>query len=310
MHEFEPEATRYIKLGAGGAWAREAIASGTIPFGYPMVPHDLCAAGDWDSVREALISNGWKLGSATSGAREIREFYTLSAHCLWITFADGHLWWAFAEPDVEYLGDPGDEAPSRQRKVIGQWRSTALDGTPLTLRTLSSALTRTAGYRMTICSIEREDYLLRRIRAKPDPLHEEARDLQARMGEIAAQLVRDLDWRDFEILVDLVLTRAGWRRQSALGNGEVDIDLLLDHPTTGELAWVQIKTGTSQGELEDYLARFEADGSCDRFFYICHGEGQLSLPAARSKLHLWQADDVARRAIEAGLLDWLIARHA
>jgi hypothetical protein len=111
-------------------------------------------------------------------------------------------------------------------------------------------------------------------------------------------------------LVDLILTRAGWRRQSALGEGEVDVDLLLDHPTTGELAWVQIKTGTSQAELEDYLRRFEADGSCQRFFYICHGNERMSLPEARPHLHLWQADDVAARAIEAGLLDWLIARHA
>src|SRR3546814_13991831 len=87
-------------------------------------------------------------------------------------------------------------------------------------------------------------------------------------------MVRDLDWRDFEVLVDLILTRAGWRRISALGEGEVDIDLMLDHPTTGETAWVQVKTGTSQAELEDYLQRFIADGSCTRFFYICHSRSE------------------------------------
>src|SRR3546814_19918241 len=105
-------------------------------------------------------------------------------------------------------------------------------------------------------------------------------------------MVRDLDWRDFEVRVDLILTRAGWRRISALGEGEVDIDLMLDHPTTGETAWVQIKTGTSQAELEDYLQRFIADGSCTRFFYICHtAKGTLSLPDPQPQLNLWRSEE-------------------
>src|SRR3546814_16957822 len=116
-------------------------------------------------------------------------------------------------------------------------------------------------------------------------------------------MVRDLDWRDFEVRVDLILTRAGWRRISALGEGEVDIDLMLDHPTTGETAWVQVKTGTSQAELEDYLQRFIADGSCTRFFYICHSsKSTLSLPDTQPQHHLWQVHEVACRATEAGLL--------
>ena len=310
MTEFNPGEVRYIKLGPGGAWAREAIASGTLPFGYRQIGHTNCAAGDWNAVREDLIATGWKKGSASRALSELRDFHELGPDCLWITFADGHLWWGFAGGEVEYLGDQGDDRPARQRRMIGGWHNAALDGTPLTLRTLSSALTRTAGYRMTICKVEREDYLLRRIRGDADPLHEEARAIQTRLGAIATRLVRDLDWRDFEILIDLILTRAGWRRQSAVGDGEVDIDLLLDHPTTGELAWVQIKTGTSQAELEDYLQRFEADGSCQRFFYVCHGGKGVSLPDPMPNHHLWQAEDVAAQAIEAGLLDWLLARHA
>src|SRR3546814_20692798 len=120
-------------------------------------------------------------------------------------------------------------------------------------------------------------------------------------------MVRDLDWRDFEVLVDLILTRAGWRRISALGEGEVDIDLMLDHPTTGETAWVQIKTGPSQAEVEDYLQRFVADGRCTRFFYIRPtAKGTLILTDPHSQLHLWQWDAMACQAIESGLSGWLI----
>jgi hypothetical protein len=308
--EFAPKAVRYIKLGPGGAWARSAIAHAVLPFGYRDISHEACVAGNGDAVRTELIEAGWKGGGVTRALSEIREFYEQSDECLWITFANGHLWWGFADEEVEYLGKGNGEDPTRQRYIINGWCNTDYDGKPLTLRSLSSALTRTAGYRMTICKVEREDYLLRRICARPDPLIEEAQSIQVQLGNIATQLVTTLDWRDFEILTDLILTRAGWRRLSAVGDGEVDVDLLLEHPTTGETAWVQIKTGSSQSELDDYVARFMADGSCHRFFYICHGGEGLEFKTEEPGMHLWRAEDVAAQAIEAGLLDWLMQRHA
>jgi hypothetical protein len=42
---------------------------------------------------------------------------------------------------------------------------------------------------------------------------------------------------------------------------------------------VQVKSRTSQAELNDYLDRFRRDGSCNRFFFVCHSAaGALSLP--------------------------------
>ena len=43
---FEPGAVRYIKLGENGKWAATAIEQGIIPFGYPLVDHQACLAGD------------------------------------------------------------------------------------------------------------------------------------------------------------------------------------------------------------------------------------------------------------------------
>ncbi len=45
-----PTTVRYIKLGAGGSFARSSLDSGELQLGYHEVPHDLCAAGDWDGV--------------------------------------------------------------------------------------------------------------------------------------------------------------------------------------------------------------------------------------------------------------------
>jgi hypothetical protein len=305
---FEPKAVRYIKLGRGGMWAAEAIEVGIIPFGYPDIDHAPCADGDWQTVRARLIESGRTPAGASHGVRELRDFYELDGDTLWVTVADGHLWWTFAEGPVVLVEDRRPDGPGRLRRTRDGWRRESLNGEPLTTRSLSSALTRTANYRMTICAVDREDYLLRRIRGEEDPLHAEAKALRARMRELGLRMIRQLHWEEFETLVDLIFAHSGWRRSSVLGRNQPDVDLILDQPATGETAWVQVKSGTDQAELDDYHERFRRDGSCDRFFFVCHSpKGALRLPDERH-LHLWYGEALSGTAIDAGLFDWLMDR--
>lgn len=304
----DPLAVRYIKLGKGGRWASEAIAEGIVPFGFRQIAHEPCNQGDWAEAARQLAAAGRSPSGVTQGLRELRAFYEQDEHCLWITFADGHLWWAFAHSEVVVMANPQEDGPRRYRRTVDGWHRTGLTGEPLAVRSLSSSLTRVAGYRMTICTIEREEYLLRRIRGEEEPLLTEARQLRSALEDVAGRMIAALDWRDFEIMVELIFTRGGWQRQSALGDGEVDIDLLLDQPTTGETAWVQVKSSAGQAVLDDYLARFHRDGSAQRFYFVCHSpKGTLTLPPERN-LHLWTGRELARSALASGLLDWLIER--
>ncbi|MBV9843095.1 MAG: hypothetical protein JOY99_16445 [Sphingomonadaceae bacterium] len=303
-----PSAVRYIKLGQNGRWAPHAFETGTLPFGFTQVDHNLCAAADWADVRAALVADGRSPSGASQGVRELRDFYELDDSALWITFADGHLWWAFAAPDVAPLPNGGDGAPRRSRKTLDGWHHHALDGEPLTIRSLSSALTRVASFRMTLCKVEREAYLLRRLRGEPEPLHAEATAARTSLQVVARQMIGMLDWRDFEILVDLIFARGGWQRSSAVGDGEVDVDLVLESPVTRETAWAQVKSRANQAVLDDYLERFRCDGSCQHFFFAVHESAtSLTLPPERG-LHLWQGDALAAAALRAGLFDWLIQR--
>ncbi len=60
--------------------------------------------------------------------------------------------------------------------------------------------------------------------------------------------------------------------------------------------------------LDDYIERFRRDGSCERFYFVCHTpRSALSVPEERG-LHLWAGAALARNAIAAGLFDWLIER--
>jgi hypothetical protein len=242
---FEPAAVRYIKLGENGKWAASALEQGIIPFGYRSVDHRACLTGNWDEVRRQLLGMGRTASGVSQGLRELKDFYGLPENTLWVTMADGHFWWAFAEGPVVGVEHSSADEPARYRRTQAGWSKTSLTGEPLTVRSLSSALTRTASYQMTICAIKHADYLLRRIRDERDSLHAQATALKIEMREIGLLMIRRLDWRDFETLVDLIFARGGWQRSSVLGKDQADVDLILTQPTIGETAWVQIKSQTS-----------------------------------------------------------------
>lgn len=167
MDPINPHHIRYIKLGAAGRWAKQAIDNGELPFGYPAIPHDLCLSGDWHAVTRAIqTSLSWPLKAARRGAGELEAFYTLGPDCLWVTFEDAHLWWCYAELAVTVPAAGAPDAPSRLRLVRGGWNNKDLHGVPLRMDGLSTRLTQTAGYRGTVCTVGAADYLVRRSAAR------------------------------------------------------------------------------------------------------------------------------------------------
>jgi hypothetical protein len=177
---FEPARTWYIKLGKNGKWATDAFQEGIIPFGYSAVDHDNCLVDEWDHVRNQLVAMGRTGSGVTQGLRELKDFYGLPDDTLWVTTANGHLWWAFAEGPVHAIANASLEGPTRYRRTRAGWCKTSLAGDPLALRGLSSALTRTASYQMTICAINHQDYLLRRIAVKLTPFLQRQPTLRSR----------------------------------------------------------------------------------------------------------------------------------
>jgi hypothetical protein len=303
-----PAQIRYIKLGAGGAFARDCFEANEIGLAFNAVPHPPCAAGDWEAVRQILLGEGKTPSVAASHLRELRAFYELGADTLWITFAEGKLWWAFAAPGVIWRGEA--QLP-RRRKLIGGWRCTDIGGACLAMARLSTRLTKVAAYRATICKVEEEDYLLRKINAEPDPLIAAASRAQAELEAIAQRLIRKLHEKDFEVLVDLIFAASGWRRISVLGETEKDIDLMVEQIATGEKAFVQVKSAATPAVLADYIERYRAYGDVQRFVLACHSPSSALARQADDQpadIALWLTDTLARKAIRAGLFDWLIER--
>ena len=299
---------RYIKFGRGGGWADASLDRGELHFGHGKISHELALGGDREAIKRARMEQGRNARAAAEDAREIVDFYHLGADCLWITFARDHLWWTFAEPCVRWLGF-GKGHGERVRQSIGGWRNTDINGKPLKANLLSTKLTKVAAYRRTVCGVDAQDYLLRRINGIEEPLVAQSKQAQADLVSVIAAAVGTLHWADFETLVDVLFARSGWHRASALGGSQKLVDLVLEQPTTGECAAVQVKSSASQATLDRYIGLIDEAGTFSRFFFICHSpQGNVVPPGDRDDVHVWSDKDLATAAVRVGLADWIIEK--
>lgn len=307
VEQVRPSAVRYIKLGPGGAWLRRCVRDGLLELGHGAVPHEIAAQSSREELACYIETQGRSPGKSKDFAREIADFYQLGDDCLWITIGDGRLWWCFAKAQV----DPVDEEDrgARARHVIGRWSDCDVKGEPLSLSSLSTRLTKVAAYRQTLCRVEAEDYLLRRINAVVDPAVQRARQAQTETIASAAALIERLDWRDFEVLVDLIFAGSGWKRSSGVGGSDqADTDLVLEQAVTGERAFVQVKSRATGAVLVDYVERFRASAGFDRLFFVCHSPSGALPDHHEPGVHVWLGDRLAEQAVRAGLLPWLIEK--
>jgi hypothetical protein len=303
---------RYIKLGRKiSGWEDRSLDHGEIHFGYGKAAHELALEGNAKKIKEHLISLGRKPQAAGRDAQEVLDFYRLGADCLWITFARDHLWWTFAEPEVTWLGGPAHDTGERMRKCIGGWRNTDIHGKPLRIDSLSTKLTKVQTYQRTICGVEAEDYLLRRINGVEEPLIAKSGKARDALLDVLVDAIASLHWKDFETLADVVFARSGWHRASAIGGTQKLVDVILEQPTTGELAAVQVKSATSQKVFDGFVDDTDATARFDRLFFICHTpKGELEAPADRSDVHLWVGRDFAKIVLRLGLTDWVMEKIA
>lgn len=301
----KPE-VRYIKLGPNNCWARDAFRRGELPFSFREVPHELALTRDENAITAHLVAQGKAAGAARNAARQVCTFYSLDETAIWITFADGLMWCTSAEPEVIWLGESGDYAP-RMRKATG-WSSANRFDVPFVMSGLSSRLTKVASAQATICRVEAEDYVLRKIWSVREPAVLQAEDAQQAVMAAIDELIRHLHWSDFETLIDILLARGGWSRVSDLGGNMKDADMLVEQAITGELAIIQVKSASNQTELQHYLDVYDNNPGWSLLIYACHSpSGTLSAPN-RPDVRIWARAELSRMVLRYGMFDWLVAR--
>jgi len=307
MKIVEAQDVKFIKLGRSGGWEERCIESNkpSIRLGFMNPHHQECLDGDWDYIKKYWLKSKTK-GKATETTNQIKDFYTQPSTTLWITFYKRLLYWCFAKEKVAIL-NTGD----RIREVKGKWNFCDVKGNPLYVESLSGKLTKVQMFRGTICSVKESDYLLKRINAEQLPEVAKANRSLDNLILCIKPLIKNLTWQDFEILVDLVFSNAGWQRIAPLGKVEKSIDLDVYSPVTGKRAFIQVKSQSSKEEFENYLRDFISMKQYSEMYYVCHtNTSALEEVQIPSNVQLIGLDRMAELIINAGLTKWLIAKSS
>ena len=300
---------RYIKLGPRGAWERKSLDEEVLLFGYQSVPHDIALGGDIDALTRVFRDQGHGRGMARRHAKQVKDFYVLGEDTLWITFVDGYLWWCIAAPGVENLGNDDERANregSRLRHTIGGWHNQSIGGKKLHMNELNGGLVQTQRFQGTVCDVKLFDYLLRKINDEELPEIIRGKEAREQACSSIEELMTLLTWRDFEILVDLIFSASGWRRIGQSGGTQKTVDLELELPSTGERAFVQVKSRTNQAQLDEYIERF-AGRDEGRMFYVYHSsKGDLRTDI--TGVSLIGPERLSTMVLDAGLFGWLLRK--
>jgi hypothetical protein len=299
---------RYIKLGHHGRWESLCLNEGTIYIGFGTEEIDFfgtCLAGDWSAITRSLIGQDKAIGTATNVTNQLKAFFEDRCQTLWITFSNEYLYWGFTNERPAFRDARVDGC---LRTMAGGWKNVDLHGTELAKARLSGALTQLTAFRGTSCGVTNvSEYVKRRIKGDPSP---EISRIEATLDELknaALVLVRQLLPPDFELLVDLVFSGSGWRRITSVGGTQRFIDVGVQLPSTGEYALIQVKTATSQAELDEYVSQLDQSGPYRRMFYVYHSSRD-QLINGDERVTVIGPERLTDMVIEAGLVNWVIAK--
>ena len=297
----------YIKLGEKGCYEKFCFENGVLALGFHEAPHD--EPFHPQSTYDMYQSLGYVKRTCTSFMNQVTSFYEAGEEVLWFTFAHGKLYWCIVTDGVEIITlDPNAPGPSRFRKTVDGWHDSDITGYPIYIAELNGNLTKAMSYQSTTFTLDvaRCDYLINRINGKELPEVVRARENKRKTLSSIVDMMRLLNPYDFELLVDLVFAQSGWQRISASGGVQKTVDLELYLPSTGDCAFVQVKSETNQRQLEEYEA--EIDKRNERFMFYVYHTAKKPLTATHSKTQLVDANRLADMVLNAGLFDWLLKK--
>lgn len=309
MEKKKLKTAKFIKLGRKGAWEDMCITDGTIRLGYPEISHDIASSLDSNLIADEYTKAGKSKIAATTYANQIMSYYKADKNTIWITFTGGFLYWCRADGPIEWLGGSAEDIDRRGARKISTldgWHNKSLGGTLLYENELSGNLTKVKGYRGTICDIPDLHYLVQKIFDEDISQVAIAKSVRKEALLCLIDLMRMLTPQDFELLVDLVFIGSGWRRMNLIGGVTKDTDMELMLPSTGERAFVQVKSHTDQKQFDLYQDALEQRYE-QRMFYVYHTT-KTPIENTNPNIHLVNEHALAEMVLNAGLFDWLLKK--
>lgn len=304
---------RFIKLGDSGKWEESCIENDNcIRLKYVIGKHKESLNGEWEKLREVWVNE--TEGTITRHINQIKDFYTLDENTIWITFYNRKLYWCKVSKEVMELEDK-----TRIRKVIsnnGKWSCTDINGKKeLSIDNLDGRITKVQGYQGTICGVQLEEYLIKKINGETDKIIEEIEQNIVKLKVNISELIEGLNPQDFELLVDLIFARLGLQRVSVIGGTVKDIDLDLLNPVNQNRIFVQIKSEADKNCFKKYIDIFDKHKQhkqYDEMYFVVHtsNDGLKALENKNENVTLIDKDKLPDFVINSGLISWLIEKRS
>jgi hypothetical protein len=295
----------YIKLGSGGKWFESSLREKKIRIGWPNIPIRLIQYRDWDSIHPLNRQSCTDDGSATRDSNALKNIIEADDKTLFVTFENSCLYWCKAQQNKILLHEDGI---SKYRLVDGEWSNKDISGSVLSLNRISGKLTKTQRFSGTSCAVKEIDTLKRLINCQTSLLYKNIQSQKGKLINSIETAIKELHWKDFELLVDLIFRDSGWRRVSVLGESMKFMDLDLIDPITLDRYQVQVKSSSTKAIFLDYLKDFD-DSNYRRLYYIVHSPNkdlkELKLDTDKD-VEIWFAKEISEKVLNHGMLDWLI----
>jgi len=168
---------------------------------------------------------------------------------------------------------------------------------------LHGKLTKVQMYQGTICEVKEREYLRNRINNKVAIEVDNAMKNLHVLENSLIPLIRNLPWKEFELLVDLIFSYAGWKRLGIIGKSEKDIDLDLIMPVNERRAFVQVKAASDQNEFDKYEEYFYQNGIYDEMYYVVHTMKSSIIQSDENKnVYIIDINKLIKLVINAGLI--------
>ncbi len=311
MAESLPQSVRYVKNGASGRWWAAAKAHAQLHCGWWFLPRDLLQRLDLQGIEAAIRDHYKKPAAGTTDVNAIKSLIESPSQHLWVTFEDGYLWWCTVNDEITVNIDKHNENTEGSFWLTCKrpWSNRSIGGRLLARSDLPGPVTAVAGFRAMICEPSASTEILRIIQDKEDPDCIAAALARDSYTGAVAKLVKRLHERDFELLIDLILTRTGWMRLAEAGGTTEGVDIEVQNATADEIAFVQVKSRAAQAVLDDYVERFRARRDrYDRMIFAVHSAVATLDPPTGEPIQVWNDDRIAQLSVQLGLGEWIAKR--
>ena len=252
-----PIDVKFIRLGRTSRNASYCIKESKIMFGFGTATN----IEFWNTLKDGNIPNQEIKAQISSGEkssvafRQVKAFFEDEGDTLWVTSLNRSLYFGFSDGGNAEVAQNGEV----QKSMKFGWVHKDRKGKVLEVSSLNGGITKTLSYQSTMCNFSPTyaELLVNRILCAPSAARSATENAYNCLTDELEGLIRTFKPRDFELLIELIISRAGLKRIGVAGKQEETVDLELCHPITNERLVVQVKSETSQNELEEYIRNYK-----------------------------------------------------